>query len=77
MWWTSSKCSSGPSYHQSDWQSSSGIVQLVRHKWTGQFIALKVLSDRTLICLSIVRLYLDQCIIVVADYATKYLRRYT
>jgi hypothetical protein len=93
-------------------KGSSGIVQLVRHKWTGQFFALKVLSEmftlffplaydslcllcqafvmisllylrrerylaRTLICLSIVRLYLHQCIIVVAGYTTQYSRRYT
>jgi hypothetical protein len=28
-------------------KGSSGIVQLVRHKWTGQFFALKVLYEST------------------------------
>ncbi len=29
-------------------KGSSGIVQLVRHKWTGQFFALKVSHEITL-----------------------------
>lgn len=45
-------------------KGSGGIVQLVRHKWTGQFFALKVCMPYRKACYQSVQYYCDPTLLI-------------